>query len=52
MEEEVRGFTENDVVTKETFTMSVLKKGKWSEEVYSYSHDGVYSTSLGERTVS
>ena len=52
MEEEVRGFTENDVVTKETFTMSVQKKGKWSEEDYTFTHDGVYSTSTGQQNVS
>ncbi|XP_065889057.1 uncharacterized protein [Dysidea avara] len=50
LEEEIRGFAENDVITKETFTMSVLKKGKWYEEVYTYMHDGIYGTSPGKQS--
>ena len=52
MEEEVRGFTENDTVTRETFSMSSLKKkNKWQDSLYCFRHDGVYSMAVGEERV-
>ena len=44
MEEEIRGFVENDTVTREIFSLNILKKkNKWHNELYSFGHDGVYS---------
>lgn len=48
MENEVRGFTENDTVTRDTFNMSSLKKkNKWQDSLYCFRHDGVYSMAVG-----
>lgn len=52
MEEEIRGFTENDTVTRETFNFhSVKKKNKWQNNLFCFRHDGVYSMPVGGDTM-
>ena len=52
MEKEIRGFTENDTVTRDTFNLNTLKKkNKWLNELYCFRHDGVYSMPVGEDTM-
>ena len=52
MEEEIRGFVENDTVTREIFTLNTLKKkNKWHNDLYSFRHDGIYSMPVGGHTM-
>ena len=52
MEKEIRGFIENDTVTRDTFNFNTLKKkNKWHNKLYCFRHDGVYSMPVGEDTM-
>jgi len=51
MEEEIRGFIENDTVTRETFYLNSLLKKKWQKNLYCFRHDGIYIMPMGNTTV-